>query len=311
MATAEKQTTAIAKKSPVDIVAAQIKELQEKGQLHFPANYSVGNALASAWLTLQGVKDKEKRPVLQSCTHESIINSLLDMAIQGLNPSKKQCHFVAFGNVLLLLRSYFGTVAVTKRVTHCKDVFAEPVYEADEFEYQIVHGNKRVTKHTQSLKNVDKTKIVAAYCTIIPAEGEPYTEIMTMAEIEQAWTKSQNQPFDEKGHLRAGSVHGQFTGEMAKKTVIGRTCKMFINSSMDDSLDLVVQRLNRSDDEADEAEFQEEVAKNANSQTIEAEFEQKPEEESMPEPEVEAKPAEKPAEKPAPKVDPKKAKPEF
>ena len=145
MATAEKQTTAIAKKNPVDIVAAQIKELQANGRLNFPANYSVGNALASAWLTLQGVKDKEKRPVLQSCTHESIVNSLLDMAIQGLNPSKKQVYFIAYGSQLVCQRSYFGTVAVTKRVTHCKDVFAEPVYEGDEFEYVIDRGNKQIT----------------------------------------------------------------------------------------------------------------------------------------------------------------------
>lgn len=308
MATAEKQTTAIAKKNPVDIVAAQIKELQANGRLNFPANYSVGNALASAWLTLQGVKDKEKRPVLQSCTHESIVNSLLDMAIQGLNPSKKQVYFIAYGSQLVCQRSYFGTVAVTKRVTHCKDVFAEPVYEGDEFEYVIDRGNKQITKHMQSLKNVDKTKIVAAYCTIIPAEGEPYTEIMTMAEIEQAWTKSQNNPFDEKGDLRPGSTHGQFTGEMAKKTVTGRTCKMFINSSMDDSLDLVVQHMNRADDAADEAEFAEEVAARANAEVIDVGFKERGEE---PAPETEAKEEEKPAEKPAAKAESKKLKPDF
>ena len=67
----------------------ELTHYQKDGRLNLPANYSVGNAITSAWLILQNTFDKEKRPVLTSCTKESVANALLDMAIMGLNPAKK------------------------------------------------------------------------------------------------------------------------------------------------------------------------------------------------------------------------------
>lgn len=269
MATAEK-VLSIAKKDTVDIVAEQVRKFQERGELHFPKNYSPENALKSAWLILQNTYTKDKKPVLAACTKASIMNALLDMVIQGLNPAKKQVYFIPYGNVLTCQRSYFGTMAVTKRVTGAKDIYAEVVYEDDEFEYEIKNGNKRVIKHVQSLKNINKDKIVAAYCVIVMPDDRTFTEIMTMDQIRMAWSKSKMNPDDPK------STHSLFTEEMAKKTVINRACKAFINSSMDDSL--VIRHFNRADDVAEEAAFQQEVAENANKEFIEADYEMKEEE---------------------------------
>jgi recombination protein RecT len=58
-----------------------------------PANYSYSNALKSAYLILSETVDREKKPVLQRCSQASIINTLLDMTIQGLSSAKKQCYF--------------------------------------------------------------------------------------------------------------------------------------------------------------------------------------------------------------------------
>ncbi len=260
---------AITKNETVNAVMRRVGELQGQGRLVFPPNYSPENALMSAYLVLQNTKTKDDQPVLQACTRESIANSLLDMVVQGLNPVKKQCYFIAYGSQLICHRSYFGTIAVTKRVTGAKDVYAEVVYEGDEFEFEIDRGNTVITKHTRRLENIDRRKVVAAYCTIIPAEGDPYTQIMTMDQVREAWKKSQMRPIDDQGNVRPGSTHGQFTEEMAKKTVINRTCKLFINSSDDSSLDLVVQRVNEADERAEEAAFEAEVRENANAELIE------------------------------------------
>lgn len=293
---------AIVKNETVDIVMKRVTELQNAGRLRFPPNYSPENALMSAYLVLQNVRDKDKRPALQVCSRESVANALMDMVVQGLNPSKQQGYFIVYGSHLVFQRSYFGTVAVTKRVARAQEIYAECIYEGDEFEYAIERGNKRVTKHTQSLKSINKDKIIGAYCTIVPAEGEPVTEIMTMDQIRQAWRQSRQDPFDEKGNLRPSSVHAKFTEEMAQKTVTTRACKLFINSSMDDSLDLVVHHMNRADDAADEAAFAEEVAAQANQETIDAEWSEagEPDPEPDPEPPAEApKPEPEPAAKTA------------
>ena len=268
---AEEKSLATVQSNLVQGVMGRVAELQKSGQLTFPPNYNPQNAIMAAGLVLQQTLNKEKQPVLSVCTQASVANSLLDMVVQGLNPMKKQCYFIAYGKTLTCMRSYFGTVAVTQRVTGAKSIYAECVYEGDEFEYVIERGNKRITKHVQALASINKDKIVGAYCTIMPADGDPYTEIMTKDQILQAWRQSRQSPFDEKGNLIASSVHAKFTEEMAQRTVTNRACKMLINSSSDASLDILVQHMNRADDAADEAEFAEEVATSANGEIIDVE----------------------------------------
>ena len=82
------ETQLAVKGTVVEDAGKQIEILQKKGNLALPPNYSAQNALMSAWLVLQETVDKNKLPVLQSCTRVSIVNSLLDMVIQGLNPSR-------------------------------------------------------------------------------------------------------------------------------------------------------------------------------------------------------------------------------
>jgi len=252
------------KEETVDLILSKITRFQENGELDLPANYSPANALKSAWLILQSTVDKDKRPVLAVCSKNSIANAMLDMVLQGLNPAKKQCYFIAYGQNLTLQRSYFGTMAVLRQVRpEVGDIVSEIVYEGDTFKYKLVRGRREVTDHEQTLENVDNKKIRAAYCVIYDRDDKPIrTEIMTITEIMQAWKQSRQNPFDENGNVKGTSVHGKFTADMAKKTVTNRACKTLINSS-DDS-NLTVQAIRRSDDERHEAEVEREISENAN-----------------------------------------------
>jgi recombination protein RecT len=258
------EAIALVKKSTVDVVTDKIRQFQDSGELHFPANYSPENALKSAWLTLQEVKDKQGNLALNVCTKDSIANSLLDMVVQGLNPSKKQCYFIAYGKTLTCQRSYFGTMAVTKNATGAKDIFAEVVYKGDEFRFEIVRGKKRVSKHVQSLENIEQGEIVGAYCTLVDVDDREFTEFMTIAEIKKAWAQSKMNPTAEN------STHNKFPQEMCKKTVINRACKIFLNSSDDSSL--VMKHFRRSDEVSSEAELEADIAENANQETIDVDY---------------------------------------
>ncbi|WP_278335248.1 recombinase RecT [Clostridium kluyveri] len=118
----ENKSTAItlAKEDALNQITEKIGELRKNNDIAFPPNYSVANALNSAWLQLQEVQSKDHKPALEVCTKNSIIGSLYDMCLQGLTPAKKQCYFVVYGNQLQLMRSYMGTVAVTKRLRGVK-----------------------------------------------------------------------------------------------------------------------------------------------------------------------------------------------
>lgn len=255
---------ALIKRDVVDVVSAKVREFTESRQLILPANYAVENAMKSAWLILQGATDRNDKPALAACTRDSIANALLDMAVQGLNPAKKQCYFIVYGNRLVCQRSYFGTMAVTKEVAGAKDIYAEVVYKGDEFEYDLARGSKRIIKHVQRLENINPANIVAAYAVIVFGDERPdFVEIMTFDQIREAWKKSRNNASADN------SVHKQFPDQMAMRTVINRACKRYINTSNDDNL--FKSHFNRGDEIVEEAEFEEEVAGAANAEIIDVE----------------------------------------
>ena len=208
----------------IDGLSAQLTQKEQYG-LTFPPNYSVSNALNSAYLILQETVDSQKQPVLKSCSKQSIAAALIDMTVQGLNPMKKQCYFVAMGGKLKLMRSYQGTMAVAKRCG-VKKITAEVIYEGDEFEYHIENGVKYIDKHIQDFMNIDTAKIKGAYAVLTLEDGSTYTEIMNINQIKKAWARGY-------GYKDGQGVHSEFADQMAKKTVVNRACKNIINSSDD------------------------------------------------------------------------------
>lgn len=255
-----------------DKVLSRVKDLENKKELRVPANYSAENALKSAYLILSETVDRDKKPVLQSCSETSIANSLLDMVIQGLSPVKKQCYFIPYGGKLQLSRSYLGTVAVTKRLKNVKNVIANCIFDGDTFDYELDldTGYKKITKHEQKFENIDPAKILGAYAIVVMEDGPNYVEIMNINQIKKSWNQGAA-----KGNSGA---HTNFADEMAKKTVINRACKMFANTS-DDS-DLLLEAISNSDEktydekdliESTGYEVSEEIKEKSNSKAIDIE----------------------------------------
>lgn len=256
----EIKEVSVIEKNISDSVLNRVKELEATGGIQFPPNYSYSNALKSAWLILQETSDSNKKPVLESCTRESIMNSLFDMVVQGLSPVKKQCYFIAYGGKLQLSRSYMGTVAVTKRLKGIKDVKAYCIYEGDEFEteFDVMTATIKITKFNPKFENVDINKIKGAFAVIIGEDGPIHLEIMSMAQIKAAWNQGQM-----KGNSGA---HKNFTDEMAKKSVINRACKMYANTS-DDS-DVLIEAFNNTTENDSKDPIREEIATNANTEEL-------------------------------------------
>lgn len=214
-------------KDITDSVMLRVKDLEETGGLMFPQNYSAANQIKAAWFVLQETKDRNGRPALEVCNKNTIANAVLDMVIQGLSVSKKQGYFIVYGDKLEFQRSYFGTVALAKRCGMQGNPVANIIYEGDDFEYRINTdtGLTSIVKHEQKFDNVDINKIKGAYAIVTMPDGERQVTIMSIAQIRSAWGQGAT-----KG---ASPAHKNFTDEMAKKTAIGRACKMLINSSDD------------------------------------------------------------------------------
>lgn len=208
-----------------DIVLNTVNEYTSNSIVKLPSDYNVGNALKSAVLILQQTKDKNGKNMMEVCTKDSIAQSMLEMVLQGLDPSAKQCYFIVRGSQLTMMRSYFGATKVLKRIPTIKDVWATIIYEGDTIETGILNGREVLIKHESCWENRDKP-IKGGYAIIEKKDGTLVYTFMTKKEIDACWNKSSS---------TSKSVHIAFPQEMSKRTLINRACKMYINTEVEDA----------------------------------------------------------------------------
>ena len=221
-----------------DSVNNKVSEFIEKGRLTLPANYALGNAMSSAYLILQEIKDKNGKPVLEVCTKESIANALLNMAILGLNPAKRQCYFMAYGDKLSLFVSYKGKQAIVKRLPSIvSEVTATLIYKGDKLEIGLNELHEpMVLNHETSWTNLTNGEIQGVYATVKQKQKDgsvvERSALMTPKDIQEAFN-AQKIINPKYGYARD---HKDFEGEFTKRTAINRLVKNIVDTSNDDDL---------------------------------------------------------------------------
>ena len=214
----------------VTMVNNNIEDMKNNEGLSLPPDYSVGNALNSAYLILSDTS--KGQPLLDKCDQGSVIKALMNMAIQGLSPAKNQCYFIPYGNQLVMQRSYFGSISVVKRLSNVKDIQAQVVHKDDTFKIGGKDGVLVVKEFEPSFENLDKP-IIGAFAWIEDINGNRTYTVMTKKDIDISWS-----------HAKTKKVQNEFPEEMAKRTVINRAAKFYINSSSDN--DLFVKAVNET-----------------------------------------------------------------
>ena len=174
---------------------------------------------------LSNVKTKTGKPVLETCTQESIQNTFFKVLNDDIDLSKSQGALIVYGNQLTLQMEYFGNVKLAREnVPGLADIRGVVVYKGDSVKIAVKNAIKMVVEHTTSFENAKDENIVGAYASAIfvDKDGNEYigaTEIMNAQELNNAWKQSQN----------GTSVHTKFGHEMARKTVESRCAKHLLN----------------------------------------------------------------------------------
>ncbi|MGT0298890.1 recombinase RecT [Staphylococcus aureus] len=119
--------------------------------------------------------------------------------------------------------------------------------------------SKRLNTNKTSLTSTKKTLWCVLHNRLIDGRDN-YIEVMTIEQIKQAWMQS-SMIKDEKA-LQNSKTHNNFKEEMAKKTVINRAAKRYINTSTDSNIFKYAQVEQRQRKEVLDAEVEE----NANQQ---------------------------------------------
>lgn len=205
------------------LIAVAQTYLKKNGDVILPPNYDVNDAVKALYLKTIQTVDKQKRPVLEVCTRESIEQVVQNYVSKGLNIAKNQCYLVCYGNTLTLQESYFGKQKEANAYAGIT-INSNVVYEGEKVNIVVRPNGTKIIEHTPDFSKFDTNKIIGAYAIAVNDKGEVVdSDIMTMKEIRQSWAKSSS----------GGTVHKEFPVEMTRKTVIARLAKRFINTSDD------------------------------------------------------------------------------
>ena len=217
LATIEKSAVKLAQDTS-DWINKNIRD----NKITVPEGYNVSNEITMALMMIAQTNDKDGRPALESCSRESIMTQLRLMAQNGLSMAQKQCYPIVRKPKLRIDISYFGTSSIIKRLMPGYDVRANVIYKDDTYDYIWNEETQcyQVTNIKSSIENRDKP-IVGAYGTIFEkATGKViFSEVMSWKEILTSWS-----------HAKTDKVQKEFPQEMAKRTLIQRMCKLFLNT---------------------------------------------------------------------------------
>jgi len=163
-----------------------------------------------------------KTPALLECTQASLYGSILQASRLGLMPDSilGQAYLIPYKvkgvMTCQFIPGYKGLVDLAYRSGKVKEIYAEPVYERDEF--LVIKGLNRNIVHNPSPDcDPRKDKITHFYAVIKYKDGGFDFEAMTKSEVDFIRAKSNG---------ATNKVWDDYYSEMGKKTVLRRLMKM-------------------------------------------------------------------------------------
>lgn len=151
------------------------------------------------------------------CDPKSVVRTLLKGAFLGLDFFNGECYAIAYGNNVSFQTDYKGEIKLCKKYSSnpIKDIYAKVVREGDVFEEVIENGNQSINFKPIPFSNGE---IVGAFAICLYKDGSMIYDTMSKEEIEHT-----RKTFSKQA---SGKAWTNSYGEMCKKTVLRRLCKL-------------------------------------------------------------------------------------
>lgn len=147
----------------------------------------------------------------------SVVTAFAKGAYLGLDFFNGECYAIPYGGAAKFQTDYKGEIKLTKKYSKnpIKDIYAKNVKEGDFFEELITDGRQSVNFRPVSFSD---NKIIGTFAVVLFKDGSMMYDTMTVAEMESTrenFSKAQN-----------SKAWKNTPGEMYKKTVLRRLCKL-------------------------------------------------------------------------------------
>lgn len=151
------------------------------------------------------------------CEPSTVVRTLLKGAFLGLDFFNGECYAIPYGNSCQFQTDYKGETKLCKRYSSnpIQDIYAKVVREGDEFVEVIENGHQTVNFKPKAFND---GHIIGAFAVCLYKDGGMIYDTMSVAEIEHT-----RKTFSKQAN---GKAWTNSYGEMCKKTVLRRLCKL-------------------------------------------------------------------------------------
>lgn len=188
-----------------------LSKLLETKQEALPKDFNKARFLQNCMTVLQDTKG------IEQCQPISVARTMLKGAFLGLDFFNKECYAIPYGGSLQFQTDYKGEIKLAKKYSFnpIKDIYAKIVRQGDDFQESIKDGQQTINFKPVPFNDAD---IIGVFAVCLFQDGGMIYETMTKQEIEgirNNFSKAKNSP-----------AWTKTPGEMYKKTVLRRLCKL-------------------------------------------------------------------------------------
>ena len=151
------------------------------------------------------------------CSPDTVARTLIKGAFLGLDFFNGECYAIPYGDKCQFQTDYKGEIKLAKQYSSnpIKDIYAKVVRDGDFFE-EVIHDGQQVINFKP--KPFNDGEILGAFAVCLYKDGSMIYDTMSKTEIEHT-----RMTFSKAANSKAWK---DATGEMYKKTVLRRLCKL-------------------------------------------------------------------------------------
>lgn len=193
------------------------KKLTENKEA-LPAGFNQQRFILNCITVIQDMmKDDKKKAQLEKINPETIPVCLAKAAYLGLDFFNGECYAIPYGGNLSFQTDYKGEIKLCKRYSKnkIKDIFAKVVRQGDFFMEEVDGGKQNVQYRPKPFSN---EQMIGAFAIAVFEDGSMMYDTMSSEDIENVRNTYSK--------VKDSQAWKSSTGEMYKKTVLRRLCKL-------------------------------------------------------------------------------------
>lgn len=193
------------------------KKLTENKEA-LPAGFNQQRFILNCITVIQDMmKDNKKKEQLEKINPETIPVCLAKAAYLGLDFFNGECYAIPYGGNLTFQTDYKGEIKLCKRYSKnkIKEIFAKVVRQGDFFMEEVDGGKQNVQYRPKPFSN---EQMIGAFAIVVFEDGSMMYDTMSSEDIENVRNTYSK--------MKDSQAWKSSTGEMYKKTVLRRLCKL-------------------------------------------------------------------------------------